>query len=249
MSGDRPGLAEAWREPLASALEALGSSRPSTRPLTRVVRGDHQRIWGVVTDDLIARVRFEYVGFDDPSVLAADGMTESMLVRGSAAMRGVLARGVRVHQLTTDAGLAANSEEHPAVQDRWGGQVRVVPHLPFKACVFDRRVAAIPLDLSSLLRGMVVTTDPLLIGMVLAAHRSGWRLGAGPRETLPAHLRDVLDLMVSGVPDDRAADRAGLSARTYSRRVAELMELLGARSRFQAGVEAAHRGWTRPQVV
>ncbi len=34
-----------------------------------------------------------------------------------------------------------------------------------------------------------------------------------------------------------------MSPRTYSRRIAGLMTLLGARNRFQAGAEAARRGW------
>jgi hypothetical protein len=35
----------------------------------------------------------------------------------------------------------------------------------------------------------------------------------------------------------------GLTPRTFSRRVAELQELLYARTRFQIGVQAARRGW------
>jgi DNA-binding NarL/FixJ family response regulator len=34
-----------------------------------------------------------------------------------------------------------------------------------------------------------------------------------------------------------------MSLRTVRRRVAELIEELGAQSRFQAGVEAVRRGW------
>ena len=37
--------------------------------------------------------------------------------------------------------------------------------------------------------------------------------------------------------------KLGLSLRTVRRRVADLMTELGADSRFQAGVEAARRGW------
>lgn len=229
------------------ALDAVAASaRRDERPRTRVVRGAPHHIWDVVTTELFERARYEYAGFDDPSVLVANGLTESMLACGSAAMREMLGRGVRLRQLTTGAGLAASSEDHPAIQFRLGGQARVVPSLPFKACVFDRRIAAIPLDLSSLLHGMVVTADPLLVRMVLAAHRTIWNAGTEPGDPLPPHLRTVLDLLTSGITDDVAARRAGLSPRTYSRRVAELMDLLGARSRFEAGIAAARRGWSPP---
>lgn len=235
------------RELLAAALDAVAApARRDERASTRVVRGTPRHIWDVVTGELFGRARYEYVGFDDPSVLVANGLTESMLACGSAAMREMLGRGVRLRQLTTGSGLAASSEDHPAIQFRLGGQARVVSALPFKACVFDRRIAAIPLDLSSLLHGMVVTADPLLVRMVLGAHRIIWNAGTEPGDTLPPHLQTVLDLLASGVPDDRAARQAGLSPRTYSRRIAELMDLLGARSRFEAGIVAARRGWTPP---
>jgi DNA-binding NarL/FixJ family response regulator len=55
--------------------------------------------------------------------------------------------------------------------------------------------------------------------------------------------RFLLEALGSGAQDEQIARRLGLSLRTVRRRVAELMEELGAQSRFQAGVEAARRGW------
>lgn len=53
---------------------------------------------------------------------------------------------------------------------------------------------------------------------------------------------DLLRVLSYGLTDDRAAMRLHVSKRTFARRVAALMEDLGARSRFQAGVHAARRG-------
>lgn len=53
----------------------------------------------------------------------------------------------------------------------------------------------------------------------------------------------VLELLASGLTDRVAAGHMGVSERTYRRMVAELMEQLGARSRFEAGVRATARGW------
>lgn len=81
---------------------------------------------------------------------------------------------------------------------------------------------------------------------LLAAHRTLWEASSCPGSEVgspPAHLVAVLAMLASGSTDDRAAERLGLSSRTYSRRGAELMVALGTESRFEAGAEAARRGW------
>jgi DNA-binding CsgD family transcriptional regulator len=60
--------------------------------------------------------------------------------------------------------------------------------------------------------------------------------------------RDLLALLVAGTTDESAAYRLGISVRTVRRMVSDLMDRLGARSRFQAGARAAERGWLRPSV-
>jgi DNA-binding CsgD family transcriptional regulator len=75
-----------------------------------------------------------------------------------------------------------------------------------------------------------------------------WRL-AVPVSTadigaeIDARDRQVLTLMASGATDDAIARRLGLGRRTVVRRVAALLTRLGATTRFQAGVQAARRGW------
>lgn len=57
--------------------------------------------------------------------------------------------------------------------------------------------------------------------------------------------RLLLDQLVGGAKDEQIARALGLSVRTVRRRVAALLDELGAGSRFQAGVEAVRRGWVR----
>lgn len=57
--------------------------------------------------------------------------------------------------------------------------------------------------------------------------------------------RAVASLLVTGMTDEMAARRLGLSRRTFRRRLKALMDKLGARSRFQAGFMLAETGWTR----
>ncbi|MFD5552692.1 hypothetical protein ACFWIA_02495 [Streptomyces sp. NPDC127068] len=85
-------------------------------------------------------------------------------------------------------------------------------------------------------------------------------IGEQPEESHPAYLDTtadaarhrnlvrVLDLMSKGFTDDAAAKATGMSVRTYRRHVATLMNELGARSRFQAGVLAARTGLLTPAL-
>ena len=68
--------------------------------------------------------------------------------------------------------------------------------------------------------------------------------GAAPTTAGASDRRLLLDQLAGG--RQGRADRAGARAsalRTVRRRVADLMDELGADSRFQAGVEAVRRGW------
>jgi hypothetical protein len=60
---------------------------------------------------------------------------------------------------------------------------------------------------------------------------------------VPEHLVVVLRAMATTSTDAAAAKAAGLTPRTFSRRVAELQRLLHARTRFQIGVQATRLGW------
>lgn len=216
------------------------------RPPARLLQGSPERNWDVVTGRLLALAKTEYLGFDDPNVLHQVGMSERSFVRGSLAMGAMAQRGVQARLVTTHAGLRLIDESCPTVVRRNGGGARVVDRLPGKACIVDRTFALVPLDFAVLAHGLLIITDPVVINMLAAMHRSLWGVGVPPtgkEDGPPSHLRPVLAVLTSGLTDDRAAQRVGLSPRTYSRRVAELIRLLGATSRFEAGAEAARRDW------
>ncbi|WP_274560762.1 LuxR C-terminal-related transcriptional regulator [Streptomyces spiramyceticus] len=66
------------------------------------------------------------------------------------------------------------------------------------------------------------------------------------RRTRPPVLneqaREILRMLSAGHTDETASRQLGMSLRTYRRRVAELMTMLGATSRFQAGIRAREFG-------
>ena len=75
------------------------------------------------------------------------------------------------------------------------------------------------------------------------AEQLGTPIGDDAEGELDARDATVLRLMAAGVTDAAIARQTGFSQRTVERRVRHVMERLGAQTRFQAGVQAVHRGW------
>ncbi|MBW1600464.1 transcriptional regulator [Streptomyces sp. JJ38] len=67
------------------------------------------------------------------------------------------------------------------------------------------------------------------------------RIEFGDRRQAQTALR-ILECLLAGVTDEVAARELSVSLRTYRRHVADITSLLGASSRFQAGVRAAELG-------
>jgi DNA-binding NarL/FixJ family response regulator len=60
---------------------------------------------------------------------------------------------------------------------------------------------------------------------------------------LSAEDETILTYLAAGLKDEVIARRLGIAPRTAQRRVARLMDLLGAETRFQAGLHATKMGW------
>lgn len=128
-----------------------------------------------------------------------------------------------------------------------GEQIRVLPDLPTRMFVIGTTHAVLPEPIGfideprSLVRqqGLV---EALLLLFELYWERADPVLGAGDH-VQPDVRRALLRQLGTGARDEQIARQLGLSLRTVRRRVADLMSELGADSRFQAGVEAARRGW------
>jgi hypothetical protein len=75
------------------------------------------------------------------------------------------------------------------------------------------------------------------------------RSGRSVREMLPpgtpAYLVPIVEALLSGQTDQAACRSLGISPRTFSRRVAELLDYLKATTRFQGGVELMRGGCCR----
>jgi DNA-binding NarL/FixJ family response regulator len=64
-----------------------------------------------------------------------------------------------------------------------------------------------------------------------------------PIDALTTAERELLRLLAAGATHEAVAHRLDIPLRTTRRRIAALMKQLGAVSPFQAGAEAARRGW------
>ncbi|MEV7234393.1 LuxR C-terminal-related transcriptional regulator [Streptomyces sp. NPDC051020] len=64
---------------------------------------------------------------------------------------------------------------------------------------------------------------------------------AGPDPT--QETRQLLTYLSGGLTDGAIARELGVSERTVARRITRLQEVLGARTRFQLGIQATRHGW------
>ena len=133
-------------------------------------------------------------------------------------------------------------------RDRRQLEVRVARIPLLAAFIVDGRAALVCAD-SAVGRRASAIRDPGVIETLQTLFDGIWRnavavtervdFGDHPRMEM---VRPILEWLRLGVTDEVAARELSVSVRTYRRYVAEIMALLGASSRFQAGVRAAELG-------
>ncbi len=134
-----------------------------------------------------------------------------------------------------------------------GERSRVLPSLPFKLHIIDRRVALVPLS-GPVYDDLVVIHPSGMLDALMELYEAYWaravplgRVAGEPAEeaedeSFDADDRVLLGMLKAGLKDRAIARQLGCSTRTASRRVATVLAKLGADTRFQAGVSAASRG-------
>lgn len=120
--------------------------------------------------------------------------------------------------------------------------------------ISDRRIAFIAADPADRSAGIICTEQPAIISILASFFDHAWSMAiplkpsheqesAGQISELREAERSLLKLLADGATDETAARQLGMSLRTARRRMAAIMNDLAATSRFQAGAEAAKRGW------
>ncbi|MGW7574980.1 LuxR C-terminal-related transcriptional regulator [Streptomyces sp. NPDC054765] len=161
--------------------------------------------------------------------------------------RGVAMRTLYQEQARRHPHIAAYS--HALLSH--GGEVRTAPTIPQRMVIIDRTHALLPIDPANTRKGALHVTEPGIVTALLELFEQAWNtavpLGAthpdDPQTGLTGHERELLRLLGTGLTDQAAGQRLGLTDRTIRRQVASIMERLDASSRFEAGIKAAQKGW------
>ncbi|MGH3331283.1 MAG: helix-turn-helix transcriptional regulator [Nocardioidaceae bacterium] len=187
------------------------------------------------------------------------GTTEELLVldrppyasepeSSDARVRGLLGDGVTVRGIYSPDSLAVPGAVDEAYSAAGAGESsRMHPQVPMKLAVFDRSTALLPLSVDQMVDSALVVHQCSLLDALVQMFLLLWDQAlpvvqpAGDGVEAP-----LLTLLAAGLKDEAIARQLGLSSRTVGRRAADLMDLLGARTRFQAGVYAERRGLTTP---
>ncbi|MEJ3746486.1 BTAD domain-containing putative transcriptional regulator [Actinomycetes bacterium KLBMP 9797] len=169
-----------------------------------------------------------------------------------------LRRGVRYRVLFPD-----RARTVPALALRLGSlalagaEVRTVPDVPADATVVDETVAMLAAEPhDGRPAGVAVFRLPSVVNTIVELFDRVWPSAVSLMASdvpdsagLTERERELLALLSVGCTDESAAARLGISVRTVRRMMSAIMNRLGARSRFQAGIKAADRGWLVPREV
>jgi hypothetical protein len=128
-----------------------------------------------------------------------------------------------------------------------GEQIRLLPEVPTRMVVLGTALALLPEPLGFNPAPRSEVRQRGLVELAALTFDLLWDqatpLPGDPAADADALRGFLLAELARGAQDEQIARRLGISLRTVRRRVAVLMDELGAQSRFQAGVEAARRGW------
>ena len=130
-----------------------------------------------------------------------------------------------------------------------GEHVRILAEVPTRVAVLGDGAALLPQEIGGAPGRVLVIRQEAMVTALRLLFASLWERampvpGLDGREIGSIGDRQLLlDQLARGAKDEQIARALGLSLRTVRRRVAELLDELGADSRFQAGTEAVRRGW------
>lgn len=160
--------------------------------------------------------------------------------------RGVCVRRVQQNSARSDPA----ARRHLAWLTATGGRARTVPSLPIVLILVDGQTALVPTDPSDPGSGGVQLRCPGVVSALQLLFDAYWKDGTdwgGPpphrRDQLTPVEQELLRLLAVGWTDAQISRRLGVSLRTVRRVYAGIGERYAVRSRFEAGVVAAQRGW------
>lgn len=166
--------------------------------------------------------------------------------------RARVARGVRVHAMYSQrVGTVPEMVQHLAARTALGVEVRLSPVVPMNMVLADDNFALLPTDPHDPESAAILARGPGLVRSYRALYGYCWHTATPYGHEEPAEHRGdglseqqraALRMLASGIKDEQVARNLGVSLRTVSRLISEVMQELDAASRFEAGVKAARLG-------
>ncbi|MFD5561850.1 helix-turn-helix transcriptional regulator [Kitasatospora griseola] len=163
--------------------------------------------------------------------------------------RALLGRGVRMRTLYHHtARFNGPSQAYVEAATALGAEYRTAHELFGRLIVFDRELAFLPLSDGTW--GALVVRQEAMLAYLCDIFEQAWSLARpfaaaaedGLEQVSQELDRTIVRMLAAGLKDEAIARRLGMSLRTARRHIADIMDELGAESRFQAGVAAAKAG-------
>jgi DNA-binding CsgD family transcriptional regulator len=131
-----------------------------------------------------------------------------------------------------------------------GEEARTLPSVRLKMLIADRESAMIPMTPgpNPPTAAIFVRASPLLTALatcfdLLWERATPLAATEATRDVLDQRDRELLAMLASGMKDATIIRALGITQRTVTRRVGHILTVLDAQTRFQAGIQAARRGW------
>ncbi|MFD5390941.1 helix-turn-helix domain-containing protein [Streptomyces sp. NPDC127074] len=210
----------------------------------QVVRGSEANVQRFLLTQMTSKE--EVLTLDKPPYVAA-GVPRQTEVQLDLMARGVRYRTIYDRQSLAEADSVAVARELA----RHGEQARVLDGVPLKLLITDRANALVPYVLSEERQTVALGPSPLLDGLLTLFEflweRSTplWSTEPAPQSDLKEEDVTLLGFAAAGYTDEVIARKVGVNKRTIERRMRRIMDVLGARTRFQAGLQAGLKGVLR----
>ncbi|MFF4060685.1 LuxR C-terminal-related transcriptional regulator [Streptomyces sp. NPDC001668] len=193
-----------------------------------------------------ARVLEEFLTFAPGGPQTTENMRASRPLNSRMLERGVQMRTVYLESIRRDRA----TTEHAQWLENLGAEIRTSPTLPNRVILHDRRAALIACDSGNTGAGAIIVTNAGMLSLLHTLFDQVWQTSK-PLNVLPERVpgelteqqAEVLRQMGQGRTDEAIATSLGVSTRTVRRITTNLLQLVGAQSRFQAGVYAVQHGY------
>jgi DNA-binding NarL/FixJ family response regulator len=247
----------AQRDELSMIVDAAGSLMERYRPAVlresadievELVRGESRK--RRMLSDFNARISISTGSMHPGPLPPTEILAQSLKIDGQMIDRGIKIRAIYGQSIDS----APRQRKYLAELTELGAEVRLAPQVPFDLIIADGHSALLTANPEDPAEALIVVRGAALIRSYTALYEDCWLRAVpqhstkspsafGPGSELTEQHRTTMRLLANGLTDERIARKLGVSLRTVSRLVSEIMRYLQADSRFQAGVLAAANGF------